>query len=60
MQGQVDDVRTYQPPAEAEVWFKEMLAHVDSSKCNEAISEMSALSTNEPQAGDNEPDEPHS
>lgn len=41
--GQVEDVRTFRPRTEAEGWFKEMLAHADSSKCDETIRVIRSL-----------------
>ncbi|MEJ6789538.1 recombinase family protein [Brevundimonas sp. BR2-1] len=41
--GQVEDVRTFRPRGEAQVWFKEMLAHADSRECDETIKDIRSL-----------------
>ena len=38
--GQVDDVRTFRSQSEAGAWLEAMLAHADSSKCDETIREI--------------------
>jgi len=39
------EARTYQPPAEAEAWLEEMLAHTKSGNDNQNIEEMRNLAT---------------
>ena len=41
--GQVDDVRTFESPAEAEAWLEEMLAHAKSGKRRKTLSEIRDL-----------------
>ena len=43
--GHVDDVRTFQPLEEAEAWLKEMLAHAQSGKRDETLTELSDLAS---------------
>jgi DNA invertase Pin-like site-specific DNA recombinase len=41
--GEIMEARTFQPPAEAEVWLEEMLAHARSDKRHKTINEMGNL-----------------
>ena len=41
--GEILEARTFQPPAEAEAWLDEMLAHAESGKRRKTLSEMRDL-----------------